>query len=57
MAHLSAYTQSAMVKSSLKDRVDDNVEDVKKGDDVTKAEKIEEAVQAKMFADLGLEVK
>lgn len=57
MAHLSAYTQSQLVKNAVKDRADDNVGDIDKGDDKAKAEKEEEAIQAEMARMLGLEVK
>lgn len=55
MAHLSAYTQSAMVNKSLEARVEDNVDDIEKGKEKT-AEASEEEIEKAMLAMLGKEV-
>jgi ATP-dependent protease ClpP protease subunit len=57
MAHLSAYSQSAMVSKSLEARKEDDVKAVDTKDEKSKKENFEEAVNAKMLADMGLEVK
>jgi len=57
MAHLSAYSQSAMVVKSLEARKEDDTKDIDTKDEKSKKENFEDAVNAKMLADMGLEVK
>jgi ATP-dependent Clp protease, protease subunit len=56
MAHLSAYTQSAMTVKAVADRLADNPEAIVKGDDKASEDKKEEMIQSAMNKMLGLEV-